>query len=53
VPQARAEAASRKTDATNNQGFGSLRRTCHIMMLIDPILPAEEPANESVGPGTE
>jgi hypothetical protein len=29
--------------------LGSRRRTCHIMMLIDPILRAGESANESVG----
>jgi len=48
TPYARATAASRKNNA-NKRGLGSRRRTCHIMMLIDPILRAGESANESVG----
>ena len=44
----RATPASRKNNTSNN-GFGSLRRSFHTMMLIDPILRAGDSANESAG----
>ena len=45
---ARAVAANRSNDNNSSRGFGSLRRTFQTMMLIDSILRAGEPANESV-----
>jgi hypothetical protein len=52
--QARAMAASRKTDKRSSKGLGSLRRTFHTTILIDSILvgnhsPAQPHANEYVG----
>ena len=45
----RAIAASKNSVNTSRAGFGSLRRTFHTTMLIDSILRAGGPANESVG----
>ena len=46
--QARAKGVSTKIRRHRIAGLGSLRMTCHTMMLIDEILRAGETANESV-----
>ena len=46
--QARARGVSTKIRRHRIAGLGSLRMTCHTMMLIDEILRAGETANESV-----